>query len=145
MRLVNMILSCAAALLFPVGVMCQGTPKIKEVPIKSTPVADGAAMYAEYCAVCHGATGKGDGPAAPALKTAPGNLTMLSQRNNGKFPEMQVQSMIEGKIGVTAHGTREMPVWGPLFKYLGTSGNGTSSALLRVKNLTDYVKTLQTK
>ncbi|MFT4956318.1 MAG: high-affinity iron transporter [Brevundimonas sp.] len=31
----------------------------------------GAALYAEQCAVCHGATGRGDGPGAAGLEPAP--------------------------------------------------------------------------
>ena len=36
-------------------------------PVAATPasVAAGAAAYKKYCAFCHGASGKGDGPLAP--------------------------------------------------------------------------------
>lgn len=35
------------------------------------PPRDGAALYAHWCAACHGATGKGDGPNASALPVKP--------------------------------------------------------------------------
>src|SRR5687768_15001329 len=37
--------------------------------------ARGAALYAEHCASCHGATGRGDGPAGAALDPAPIDFT----------------------------------------------------------------------
>lgn len=36
--------------------------------------ADGAATFASTCATCHGAAGKGDGPAAAALNPKPANF-----------------------------------------------------------------------
>lgn len=123
----------------------QAKPAVKEVPITQTPAADGPAMYKEYCAVCHGPQGKGDGPAAAALKTVPGNLTMLAARNNGKYPEARVAAMIEGKTGVPAHGSREMPMWGTLFKSLGSGGDNAGLAAIRVRALVKYVETLQAR
>jgi mono/diheme cytochrome c family protein len=39
-------------------------------PVVGAP-ADGAALYAKWCAACHGATGRGDGPNAPNLPVKP--------------------------------------------------------------------------
>lgn len=36
---------------------------------------DGKAIYDERCAFCHGATGKGDGPASAALSPPPRDFT----------------------------------------------------------------------
>lgn len=98
-------------------------------------------MYTEYCAVCHGTEGKGDGPAASALKKRPSDLTMLSQANHGSFPDKKVANAIRGDMNVPAHGSKDMPIWGDLFKSIGND----SSIQLRIANLTDYVKTLQAK
>lgn len=38
-------------------------------------IARGMALYAENCALCHGATGRGNGPAAASLPTRPADLT----------------------------------------------------------------------
>ena len=77
---------------------------------------DGRQMYTTYCATCHGATGRGDGPVAASLRVAPRDLTVLSRNNDGKFPTFHVQSVLRFGSGVpAAHGSVEMPVWGPLF------------------------------
>jgi putative copper resistance protein D len=44
-------------------------------PYSAQSIVEGAALYAENCALCHGATGQGDGPAAIGLKIRPANLT----------------------------------------------------------------------
>lgn len=95
-----------------------------------------------YCAVCHGKDGKGGGPAAPALKKTPGDLTTLSQRNDGKFPGPAVAQSINGEQSVTAHGSKDMPVWGELFRQ---TGQNESEVHLRVANLTRYIEGLQKK
>jgi len=119
----------------------QNTPQIKTVPIKETSPASGKQMFLEYCASCHGKEGKGDGPAAVALKTPPSNLSTLAARNKGTFPALRVSQAIEGDGATVAHGSREMPVWGQVFYTNETK----STVKLRVVNLTDYVKTLQAK
>ena len=60
--------------------------QIKKEPIQPAPANSGAAMYKQYCAVCHGKTGKGDGPAASALKQAPADLTTLAAEARRKIP-----------------------------------------------------------
>jgi mono/diheme cytochrome c family protein len=57
--------------------------EIQKVPIQPTSAADGKEMFTTYCAVCHGTSGKGDGPAAAALKKRPADLTQLARKNNG--------------------------------------------------------------
>lgn len=118
--------------------------QIKKTTIQSAPVpsaASGQGMFQEYCAVCHGNGAKGDGPAANALKKRPADLTQLARKNNGKFPELAVRNYITGRDTVVAHGSRDMPVWGQLFRSLEPHDNGIPD--LRVKNLADYVKSVQ--
>ena len=123
------------------GALAQDKTVIKKVPMKMTSAIDGAEMFKAYCASCHGMDADGNGPAAAALKKLPGNLTRLSERNNGKFPVARVQAMIQGAEGVDAHGSREMPVWGPLFRMLGTNPN--SQEKLRIYNLMKYLESIQ--
>ena len=52
----------------------QNAPQVKKTAVKETSPASGKEMYLQYCASCHGKEGKGDGPAAAALKAAPNNL-----------------------------------------------------------------------
>jgi mono/diheme cytochrome c family protein len=112
--------------------------KVEKAPIKNTSPSDPAAMFNTYCAVCHGKEGKGDGPAAKALAKAPADLTKLSARNNGTFPEVRVRRYIEGQDEVAAHGTRDMPMWGDLFRSLNRD-----TAQIRVEALAQYLKAMQ--
>ena len=114
---------------------------VATVPAPRTSATSGKEMYVAYCATCHGKEGKGDGPVAGALKMPPGDLTTLAKRNNGKFPSVQVVNVITGRAGVPAHGSKEMPVWGPIFMAMGQQHE--SEARLRVANLADYLKSLQ--
>ena len=116
--------------------------KIETVPPKNVSPAQGKEMFMEYCASCHGQEGKGNGPAAPALKKAPADLTQLSVHNGGKFPDVRVSRYIEGQDTVIAHGTRDMPIWGDVFKSISRDSAVTT---MRVANLTSYVKSLQAK
>ena len=116
--------------------------EIRKVSAPQISAANGAANYKAYCAACHGASGKGDGPAASALKLPPTDLTRLSANTGGKFPAMHVQTMIRDAEG-TAHGSKDMPIWGPIFRAV-SSGN-QSDVELRVNNLTKYIESIQTK
>ncbi len=121
----------------------QPSKTIQHTAIKPTSSASGKEMYTAYCAVCHGADGKGGGPAASALKVAPTDLAQLSKNNGGKFPAMKVTSAIRGDEDVTAHGSKEMPVWGPLFWNMSHGHQGEVQQ--RVANLTAYIESLQEK
>jgi len=121
----------------------QTSPQVKKSPVKETSPNSGKEMYLQYCASCHGTTGKGDGPAAVALKAAPSNLATLSARNNGAFPEIKVSRIIEGSDELAAHGSRDMPTWGQVFHQM--EGSGAATGKLRVANLTGYLKSLQAK
>ena len=114
--------------------------KIKKEPIKPLTDVSGAATFNDYCTVCHGPAGKGDGPVAKSLVKPPTDLTQITKRNNGKYPDAAVKMHITGDTVVAAHGTRDMPIWGPVFK----STDGTVVEL-RLKNLVDYIETLQAK
>lgn len=112
--------------------------KVRKGPIKPTPATNGKKMFDTYCAVCHGKDGRGDGPAAKALSKVPADLTKISARNNGTFPETKVRRYIEGLDEVAAHGTRDMPMWGDLFRSLD---RGTAE--LRIAALAEYLKGIQ--
>jgi mono/diheme cytochrome c family protein len=127
------------ALTFCAGLLA--AQQIKTAPVESTPAGDGKQMFGAYCAVCHGGRGKGDGPAAEALKKRPADLTQLTRKNNGVFPELKVARFIKGDDVVAAHGTRDMPVWGGLFGAL--SPNDKEVVDLRVATLEAYIKSLQ--
>jgi mono/diheme cytochrome c family protein len=104
---------------------------------------DGAKLFGDYCAACHGARGTANGPMTPALKTRVPDLTLIAQRNGGTFPTDLVQAMIAGeKPTGLSHGTREMPVWGPIFS---SDISDRDYGKLRVYNVTKYLESLQKK
>ena len=118
-------------------------PELKRVPAPLTSASSGKEMFRSYCASCHGENGQGSGPAAPALKAAPSNLSLLSRNNGGKFPAERVMSILRGQATVTAHGNRDMPVWGPVFWHM--SQGHEAEVQQRVVNLTEYLESLQQK
>ena len=99
-------------------------------------------MYRAYCAVCHGLDGKGNGPAAPALKQTLPDLTLLAKKNGGQFPTFRVSNIITGDAHIIAHGSREMPMWGDLFRDIQRND---AMVKLRVHNLVDYLVSIQQK
>jgi mono/diheme cytochrome c family protein len=75
----------------------------------------GKQEYQSHCAVCHGSSGKGDGPLAGILKKKIPDITMLRKNNKGVFPVQRVYDIIDGVKPVEGHGTRDMPVWGNVY------------------------------
>jgi len=103
----------------------------------------GPNLYKAYCAVCHGPNAKGDGPMAMFLKTAPPDLTRISARNGGMFPLAKVRQIIAGGEPRSAgHGTRDMPIWGPIFSQVAWDQD---LGRVRVDNLARYLESLQGK
>jgi mono/diheme cytochrome c family protein len=72
----------------------------------------GGEVFLRRCASCHGVDGRGDGPASAALRVPPADLTQIAARRGGSFPKGEIARFVDGRFAVTAHGTREMPVWG---------------------------------
>ena len=119
-------------------------PEIRKVSPTPASPASGKEIFTTFCSVCHGPDAKGAGPAAGALKTPPADLTQLAARSGGTFPELRVVGAILGDAGrPSAHGSQQMPVWGPVFRSLARD-NGAATRM-RVANLTAYVETLQAK
>jgi mono/diheme cytochrome c family protein len=113
---------------------------VKQTNAHPTTATTGDQLYKEFCAVCHGVDAKGNGPAASALKTNPGDLTQITRRNDNKFPDLKVRFIINGADAVGAHGNSDMPVWGDVFKSI--SPNQTF-AQMRVDSLVKYLQTIQ--
>lgn len=118
-------------------------PTIKHETAATTSPSSGKGMFMSYCASCHGKSGKGDGPAAAALKQPPADLTMLAKQHGGKYPADLVTSVLTGKANLTAHGDQEMPVWGQVFWKM--SQGHEEQVQLRIANLNKYLESLQEK
>jgi mono/diheme cytochrome c family protein len=106
-------------------------------------VPSGRQMYGEYCASCHASDGKGRGPVATSLRKPPPNLTTLARAHGGNFPREYVTNVLRFGPGYSAHGSSEMPVWGPIFQYL--ENYNEAAVRERIKNLCDYLESIQEK
>ena len=104
---------------------------------------DGATIFKQDCAVCHGAAAHGDGPAAKDLKAQPPDLTKLAKRHGGTFPNGYVLDVLRNGVQAPAHGTIEMPVWGPMFDTM--SHENATESKLRIINVVNYLKSIQGK
>lgn len=110
----------------------------------------GKMEYDSACAVCHGLTGKGDGPLKSQLTKPVPDLTVLAKNNKGIFPFDRVYQIIDGRQEVKAHGPREMPVWGRAFNtetsiYFDNypPQDSESAVRSRILALTEYLYRLQ--
>ncbi len=136
------ILAVAAAIAGGMTCAAQTNSKVV-IPVKKISPVEGKQMYKNYCAPCHGIDGKGNGPVAGALKASPTDLTLLSRNNNGKFPDTHIVSVMEFGSNLPAHGSAEMPVWGPIFGKMNQMN--AMDKQLRISNLSRYIKSLQVK
>jgi mono/diheme cytochrome c family protein len=106
--------------------------------------------FATFCAACHGAGGKGDGPAAAGLDRKPADLTGLSARNGGAFPGTRVMAKIWGYTGARPGHRDEgspMPEFGPLLQgdlvpYDGGDGIATPTPA-RLVGIAEHLRVLQ--
>jgi mono/diheme cytochrome c family protein len=101
---------------------------------------EGPELFRSYCASCHGLDAKGDGPAAVALKVMPANLTVLAKNNGGQFPSVRVRRTITGEDVLASHGSREMPIWGPIFHQIEAD---VDRGYVRLNNLVKYLESIQ--
>jgi mono/diheme cytochrome c family protein len=137
-----LVLAMTAALAVGMGYANQPNTKVI-IPVNRTDATSGKQMYTGYCAPCHGVDGRGNGTYSPVLKLHPTDLTILSKANHGKFPDAHIASILQNGIETPAHGSPEMPVWGPI---LGKMSQGSvQDRLLRISNLSRYLETLQVK
>jgi mono/diheme cytochrome c family protein len=137
------VLAAASAFMAAQDVTTQTAPAVKHVPITNTPSNSGKEMFNSYCAVCHGKDGKGDGPAASAMKTPPSDLALLAQKSGGNYPASHVAAVIKGQATTPSHGSQDMPVWGPLFSSISQGHEGQVQQ--RIANLVTYIEGLQAK
>ena len=113
----------------------------------------GKREFESNCAVCHGISGKGDGPYVMDVGMMKGvaDLTQISKRNHGLFPAAKVYEVIDGRSTVKAHGPRDMPIWGA--DYLAKAPDPLwvvpydpeTFVRVRILALVDYVSRLQAK
>jgi hypothetical protein len=80
---------------------------------------------------------------AKSLKVSAPDLTGVAVRNGGSFPLVRVQRIISGEEFLPAgHGTRPMPVWGPVFSQISWDQD---LGRMRIYNLAKYIEGLQSR
>lgn len=92
----------------------------------------GRQQFSQWCAVCHGPDGEGNGVLGPHLKMQPADLSRLSTRNGGTFPFWDTYGKIDGREIVSTHGTSDMPVWGTDEKFEGADGRLAMGQILEI-------------
>lgn len=141
--LAGLLLAGGGAVLMGATARAANDPQQKtmeKAPVTRSQPESGQKMFKDYCAACHGAGGKGDGPAVEFLKAPPQDLTTMAKRNNGKFPADHFAAVLRFGTPGRAHGTSDMPIWGSLFH-----AQNKDLTELRISNLTSYVESIQQK
>lgn len=129
------------ALLFATTAAAGKGQFVDVTPTFVPPSMSGRDIFRYYCATCHGRDGRGKGPVADELKTKPADLTRLAADNGGPFPLERVKAFVtHGRPDPPAHGSPDMPVWGPIFQSLDPSD---AIARARIDNVVAYINSLQ--
>lgn len=124
--------SCWILLAAAVGLCGQTKERVSEI--------NGPELFKAHCAACHGVDGRGAGPAVKALAFKPPDLTLLARQNKGKFPRTRVEQSIMGNERTPAHGSADMPIWGPAFAEVAWDRD---LSRVRLKNVVDHLVKLQ--
>jgi mono/diheme cytochrome c family protein len=132
-------------ILFPVLLLAQTTSA--QVPLKSEEQLEtliysvkGPDLFRAHCAACHGEDAAGHGPLAPLLRTEVPDLTVLAKNNKGEFPASLVRKIITGEDVLASHGSRQMPIWGPIFHQIESDQDWGN---VRIENLLKYLQSIQ--
>lgn len=103
--------------LLAILIACYGTIHVADdekdaQAVSTASIERGKALYEQYCLACHGATGKGDGPMVPGLKTKPKDLsergihvTRYGLESIIDYPHLSQQAISKA----VRHGNETMP------------------------------------
>jgi hypothetical protein len=80
---------------------------------------------------------------AKFLKVRPPDLTRIAIRSGGVFSRDRIERVISGgELLPRGHGTREMPIWGPVFSQIAWDKD---FGPVRIANLARFIEEMQTK
>lgn len=130
-----------ASTLLALGVLAApGTPTLADE------IAAGRTHFMHYCASCHGRDADGRGFVAPALAHPPADLRHLGAGNDTSLLADRLVRVIDGRKVVTAHGEREMPVWGERFADIAAEGAQREKLVRdRINAIVAYLLSIQLK
>jgi mono/diheme cytochrome c family protein len=104
----------------------------------------GAELFRQFCASCHGPGARGDGPVASVLDPPPADLTTLTKRHGAPLPKAALAELIDGRRQVRAHGSSEMPVWGRrLLESVPPSSGSEAGKTGAILLILDYLESIQ--
>ncbi len=116
---------------------------------RSAAAQSGIRDYQNYCAECHGLTGKGDGPSRLTIpmNPPPNDLTVMARKNGGKFPFDEVVDSIDGRKNIPSHARLQMPFWGTTLQKPGKEFTPESDAEVkkRIEAMARFVESIQQK
>jgi mono/diheme cytochrome c family protein len=132
------VFACLAAALAAQGSLAADSPqgKVKYVPAQTIINPDGAVVYQDFCAACHGVNARGNGPAARYLDQPVPDLTRIALRD-GKFDRYHVSGHIRN---VDTPKTNPMPCWSQVMQVDRGDRHATDIVFV---NLTKYLERMQ--
>ena len=129
-------------LVMATGMRAQIKPETQEQLERLIYPVKGPDLFRAHCAACHGEGARGDEPLAPVLKAKVPDLTVLAKNNKGDFSGARVRKIILGEDVLNTHGSREMPIWGPIFHRIEEDQDFGN---VRMENLLKYLQSIQQK
>lgn len=132
--------SLACVLLIAAGLLRTTAPVQANDQSRGDSISSGRATFQQFCAPCHGPTGKGNGAVASYLLKTPSDVTQLRRRYNGVFPKADLEAVLLATSRDRAPRALadEEILWGPLFLSLGPD-----SARVRVAELIAFLESVQ--
>lgn len=106
-------------------------------------ISRGKLTYRVYCSNCHGREAEGDGELAELLTVQPADLTQITTRYDGEFPEDWIFRKIDGREKVRGHGMEEMPVWGLTFRDRSRPSDQEEEVKIKIDELVAFLKSIQ--
>lgn len=133
---------CVYRVLLVLGIITSSACSSQKIPKIQYSEPSGRDIYVARCAECHGEDAKGKPAAVAGLPDGRADLTVLSKRNGGKFPEERLKLILGGLEDIPAHhGPKPMPIWGDIFDTTNAEVRETASR--RVDSLTTYLESIQ--
>jgi mono/diheme cytochrome c family protein len=141
------VLVVPVLVLLLVATGCASEETAEPADVEETPsevvALTGQQLYERHCQSCHGPEGKGQGSMTDELTKDLPDLTQLQAQNDGVFPEEYVRRMIDGREMISAHGTRQMPIWGNIWASSDGVPSEEQAARQRIDKLINFLRSIQ--